>query len=534
MTDRTDRFPSANSPQLVMRLLETVARGIRSVVGLQEALGVQATTVRNYLHAARWLGLAEPGEPVQLSPLGLSYVYGGPRRQAVYVQAVWSNPIAADLLLAGDGRLPTVAQVERVMQGLGLDLAAATIQRRASAVRGLIAPAIGRARAPAPGQAELQMSLPLGHSATAELGPPPPAPTTNADDPDVYRFVWAHLLDHGELTVHHIRTLLARAGSGEVSVSGVAMRAQARGDAAMHGDRLVATAASVSRRDLSGSTSSVILSDPGYRAYLRYMRATGESPETAQSAAFASWDERLFGGPARPDTVEKALEGLLLERTLESFPLARGDALAPPVAADPFLDTWALPGLPWCVPPTLSQLLGGVDAVERLIGSDDDGPSVLSPTVVFHGGLLHPLEKLPESLGGVSGLRGRAVRCCPAISVLVAMLLLHRRRPTRFSIVHGRSGWGVQIGVAAPRPFWQVVERFAEARRWVLVRRPGGLGPSALVQIAEAVGTVSIVGRQAVLSEALAVELASQVPLAEPLGALADALAAFVDDGGTR
>ena len=529
MTPRPDRFPSANSPQLVMRLLETVARGMRSVSGLQEALGVQAQTVRNYLQAARWLNLAEPGEPVRLTPLGLSYVYGGSRRQAVYVQAVWSNPVAADLLLAGDGRLPTVHQVERVLTDLGLGLAPATIRRRASAVRGLIAPAIGRARTSAPGQDELQMSLPLGHSATAQVGPPPPIPTTDSDDPDVYRFVWAHLLDHGELTLTQIRALLRRAGCPHVSISGVVMRAQARGDAAMHGDRLVATAASISRRDLAGSTSSIMLSDPGYRAYLRYLQAAREAPDTAQTAAYASWDRRLFGGPPDPEGLDRALEGLLLERSLESFPLAKGDALAPPVAADPFLDTWSLPGLPLCVPPTLSQLLGGADAVRRLLDEADDAPTVVSRTVAFHGGLLHPLEAPPDEISSEAALRLRAVRCCPALTILASMMVLHRRRPTRFGLAHDRAGWGVQIGVAKPKPFWSVVDRFAEARQWVLVRRSGGLDPAALVQVAEEIGIVSIVGRHAVLSEDLAVALASDSSIAEPLGALADAWNEHVD-----
>lgn len=516
-----------------MRLLETAARGVRSVVGLQESLGVQAQTVRNYIHAARWLGLAEPGEPVRLTPQGLSYVYGGSRRQAVYVQAVWSNPLAADLLLASDGRLPTVSQVQRALQDQSPELAVATLRRRASAIRGLIAPAIGRARTPAPGQEELQMSLPLGHSATAQTGPPPPMPTTDGDDPDVYRFVWAHLLDHGELTLAQLRILLDRADCVGLSVSGAVMRAQARGDAAMHGDRLVATAASMGRRDLAGSTSSVILSDPGYRAYLRYLRVAGEVPDTAQSAAFAAWDRRLFGGPASPSELDAALEKLLLERSLGSFPVARGDALAPPVAADPFLDTWSLPGLPWCVPPTLSQLLGGADAVERLL-TESEAPTVVSPSVVFHGGLLHPLEAVPEHIGDAAALRRRAVRCCPALTILVSMMMLHRRRPTRFAVVHDRAGWGVQVGLAKPRPFWLVVERFAESRRWVLVRRTGGLQPAALVQIGEALDIVSIVGRQVVLAEQLAVEIASEPQLAESLGALADAWTAFLESGGVR
>ena len=524
-------LPSANSPQLLTRLLETVARGIRTVRGLQEALGVQAQTVRNYLQAARWLDLAQPAEPsglVRLSPLGLSYVYAGSRRQAIYVQAVWSNPMAADLLTAGDGRLPTVAQVQRAVVARGNPLASATVHRRASAIRGLIAPAVGRVRPSPPEQDALQLALPLGHAAAVETGPPPPAPAADGDDPDVYRFVWAHLLDHGELSLGHLRALLARAGASGVSPSGAVLRAQARGDAALYGDRLVATAASIARRDLASSTSSVILSDPGYRAYLRYLVAAGEVPSASQAGPWAAWDRWLFGRAAEPRTVEADLGALLLERHLEAFPVARGDALAPPVAADPFLATWSLPGLPICLPPTLAQLLGGPHAVGRL--HPDGFPTVLDPSVVFHGGLLHPLESPPAELGGAAGLRQRALRRTPAITLLASLLLLHRERPNRFALVHTRAGWGTQVGVASPKPLLAVVEAFAEARRWVLVRRPGGgLDAETLVRVGVALGVASVVGRQVVLAEQLAVELAADTELAEALHALADAWAAFVD-----
>ena len=85
---RTPRLPSANSPQRVVRLLETVARGIRTARALREALAVE-TPDRPQLRATRHaLARASPRleSPSSLTPLGLAYVYGGSRRQALYVQ----------------------------------------------------------------------------------------------------------------------------------------------------------------------------------------------------------------------------------------------------------------------------------------------------------------------------------------------------------------------------------------------------------------------------------------------------------------
>jgi hypothetical protein len=64
-------LPGANSPQTLTRLLEAAARGVRSTRALQEALGVQAQTVRAYVHAGVWLGLADAPDPFELAPLGL-------------------------------------------------------------------------------------------------------------------------------------------------------------------------------------------------------------------------------------------------------------------------------------------------------------------------------------------------------------------------------------------------------------------------------------------------------------------------------
>ncbi len=529
----TDRVPSANNPQLLTRLVGAIASGLRTTPTLREALGVQAQTVRNYVHAARWLGFAMGDDPLRLTALGLAYAYAGQRQQQLYVQAVWSNPAAADLLVASDGRLPDVPHVERMIREGEPDLAEATVRRRASAVRGLIAPAVGRSRPHPPAQDELQLALPLGHAAAGDGEPPPPAAGARSDDPDVYRYVWSQLLDHGELRLAHLEGILARAGVA-VDPAEAVLRAQARGDAVLHDDRLVITAASVRRRSLSASTSSVILSDPDYRAYLRLLVATrGQPGPPGFAQRFAAWDRWLFGGPASPADVEAALRGLLLERSLEAFPVARGDALPPPVATAPFLRTWDLPGLPLAFPPTLRQLLGGAEAVARL-EVDSEVPSVVTAPAVVHAGLRAPEEAAAPLPADAEGLRARAVRTCPAAALLAALLLLHRQRPHRLAVGHASTGWGVHLGASEQVPLGEFLASFADHRRWVFARRPtGGVGANTLVGVAEALGIAERVGRLAVLTESLAVQL-PRADAGEALQALADALASWVDQGGGR
>src|SRR5690606_1664855 len=179
-------LPNANSPQLLTRLLELVARGVRSTRGLQEALAVEPRTVQYYTRAAEWLGLLDGDGACTLTPLGLEYVYAGrerprgyasavranalapavlepsggerlppPRglgyvyagreRPRVYASAVRANALAAAVLeQSGGERLPTLDEVQRAVARAEPTLAPATVRRRASAVRALIAPAVGR------------------------------------------------------------------------------------------------------------------------------------------------------------------------------------------------------------------------------------------------------------------------------------------------------------------------------------------------------------------------------------------------------
>ena len=127
--------PNANSPQLLTRLLEMVARGVRSTRSLQETLGVGARTVQYYTQAGQWLGFLQTDGTATLTSLGLDYVYAGRRRSQVYAAAVWAQPLAAELLAGADGRLPSLDDVMAAVMVGEPELAPATARRRASAVR---------------------------------------------------------------------------------------------------------------------------------------------------------------------------------------------------------------------------------------------------------------------------------------------------------------------------------------------------------------------------------------------------------------
>ncbi|MEQ1504863.1 MAG: hypothetical protein ABMB14_21695, partial [Myxococcota bacterium] len=325
MTDTT-QLPGANSPQVLTRMLEVVSRGVRTTRGLQEALGVGVQTVRAYVHAAAWLGMVDGTDPVELSPLGLEYVYAGPRRPAVYTRAVWSNPLAADLLMSSDGRLPELDVIERTILRGETGLADATVRRRASSVRGLVAPAVGRARPRPREQDERQLDLALGHAPVVER-PPALPPTATEWDPDAYRYVLANLLDHGELAVGHLRALLDRAGALSAGFGGLLELATSRGDAIRVAERLVATEGAVARQAIVGSTWAVILSDPRYRGYLDDSAVARTDRQAAVRregvvARFKAWDRRLFGRGVPADELRDSVGRVLLDRPLSAFPVA--------------------------------------------------------------------------------------------------------------------------------------------------------------------------------------------------------------------
>lgn len=538
----SDLIPGANSPQLLARLLDAVARGVRTSRGLQEVLQVQAQTVRAYLHSAAWLQLATATDPAELTPLGVEFVYAGSRRPQVYARAVWSVPLAAEVLTAGDGRVPDLDVVARAIERAESGLAPATLERRAGAVRSLVAPAVGRPRPRSREQEERQLGLPLGHATLLDRTPRL-SDTASEYDPDAYRYVLCALLDHGELTMGHLRALLDRAGAPNLPLGGILDLALTRGDAVRAQDRLVVTPAAVERRALARATPSLLLSDPQYRAYLTDAVAArggdrkAEIRRDASAARFRPWDRRLFGHPLAPDQLERDLERVLLDRPLAAFPLALPGPFALPDGGEPFLDGWEARGHLVALPPTLAQLQGGLPAVNRMLRTGRAQGEVSLPDLSFrpravHGGVLHPGEPVPRAVPDVRTLRHRVLMHAPYPAVLAAILLLHRHHPERVQVVEDRSGWSVKAPAARGVPLLAWIDGFARHRGWVPCRRDdAGLPAAVLVAVFETLGLGQVVGRLLVLAEPLFARLATEpeeLEILSRLRPLADAVDAWL------
>ena len=541
-------IPNANSPQLLTRLLEMLARGVRSTRGLQEALGVEPRTVQYYSQAGQWLGLVDAEDHSALTPLGVEFVYAGPKQAEVYARAVWGQPLAAELLAAADGDVPAVDDILAAVFVAEPDLAPATARRRASAVRTLIAPAAGfRSVARAP--KSVQLDLPLG---LAPEGPQMPQVILGAGrdwNPDVYRYLLGALLDHGELSLGHVRALLDRAGATELPIGGYVDMALARGDAHRIEDRIVISDDAIARADLVDSTGSIILSDPGYRAYLDAAVEAlsgdrhAEIKRDQHAARYRAWDQRVFGHALQPEQVREDLERVLLDRSLDSFPMAHaGSPQRVPVTA-PFLDVWQQSNLVLACPPTLAQLQSGLAGVNRAFKQARQGrvpvghPTLSDRPKATHGGLLHPGEPLPRSVPDTRSLRLRTLLCAPYPALLGALLLLHRLRPDRVDVVQRSAGWEVRWRGRRRGGLLSLLDAFGRSRGWAVSRRSGGLDAGVLIRSLEAVGIAWVGEKRVVLEEKFFGQLRRQpeeLEVFEQLQPLAVALEDWLDASSTE
>jgi hypothetical protein len=542
-TLRHDRIPNANSPRLVTRLLEMVARGVRSTRGLQEALGVEGRTILYYTQAADWLGMLRSAGDLSLTPLGLEYVYADEERPAVYARAVRSNPFIASLLGSGH-TLPDVEALAQAIAQREPELSAATARRRASAVRSLVSPALGlRPHAQPPAH---QLALPLSSPATH--GPKGLLIRTRSEyDPDVYRYVLRALLEHGELTLGHLRGLLDRAEAATQPLGGYIDMAIQRGDARRSEERLVVTPAAVQRKALVATTTSVMLSDAGYREYLQDLvtasngGAEGRLAEIRSKRAqnrYRDWDERLFGQPASAETLRSDLNDVILDRSVDALPVALPTAAATLPVEAPFLDVWTRPGLSLTYPPYLAQLGGGVAVVNRMLKSMRQSPQVGLPNVayrpiLFHGGILHPGEPVPRSVPDMRSLRMRAVMHAPILSLTTALLLAHRNDPSSVSVVHFQGAWHVTLAGKPAAELLQLFDAFASSQGWLYSVLAGPTASNQIIDTLEALGLCLVVGSRAILAEKFFWQLrdqAEEMEVARQLSPLAEAIAQFVGD----
>ncbi|MEL6344197.1 MAG: hypothetical protein AAFV53_13840 [Myxococcota bacterium] len=502
---RAELLPNANNPRLLMRLLHQVSCGIRRPRGLAEILEVEVRTVHYYTQAAEWLGLLETDEIMSLTPLGLSLAFADEAdRMKVYADAVWENRFV-QALWQEYRSLPETEALNRFILKWEPQLSEATAERRASAIRGLLEPAVARP----PAQTAPQLDLPLGL-----VSPPPPAPqkpppvdlSDGVDhNLDVYARLLQALLANGELGTHHIRALLDEMGGRRCPLGGYIEMVMRRGDAHRVDERLIVSPGAIRRRQLSTDGQLIALSDPLYREWIDHLR-DGDAPP-ALARRFASWDRRLFGAPLTVETVQDALSDTLIDRGLDSFETAR-PALAPfHPPQKPFLEAIDDAGLVLTFPGALRDMAEGVTAInERLLSARRAPlgvrlPSIVDDRIATHGGLLHPGERPPRAFADNRSLRLRALSHSPAFSLLGALLLLDRRR-TAPLVVTARGG--VRHGERTLGGLVAVMMTFCAAQGWTVSASPGdGLDDEALMRAAIGGGLVQRIGDRSVLAEPL-------------------------------
>ncbi len=535
--DTIDVLPSASRPQLLLQLLDTVARGVRSTKGLEEALGVDPRTVRHYVQAGGWLRLLCGTTDPQLTPEGLALVYAGTSRQERYLRAVREQPFVAALLDATKGR-PTLDDLRRAVAAQERNLAPSTVDRKASALRGLLAPCL-EAGPPPTGPAE-QLALPLGQGRLALETASPARLAGTSFSPDLVRLLLVALLDHGELTLGQVRGLLDNAGANEAPLGGYVEHLIARGDAVRVDERLVVTPQATRRVDVVASTAGVILSDAGWRAHLAAQRL----PNAAPAGRWRPWDRRLFGHDLAPTTLERDLGRVLRDRTLAGHPVTEGpSSFAPVGGGKPFLSVWAQTGLVVALPPMLAQAWEGVAGINRHLEnarhrSDAVAPpNIGSRPAVVHGGLLPPGAPPPKVVPDARTLRQRLVAGSPYVAMTVALLLGHRAEASRLEVRLDAGDVVVRRQRSRVGPLLDVLDAFGRSRSWVVSRRPGdgGLPGTRLISLLEHLGLVVIAGDRVVLDDAFFARVRSEderVLLGSDLGALTDAIVAFLDAGG--
>ena len=363
-----------------------------------------------------------------------------------------------------------------------------------------------------------QLSLPLP-AAAGSSEPDLDLKDKHEFNPDVYRLIWGTLLDCGELSLHQLRAVLDIRGARDLPIGGAIELAVERGDAMRLDTRLVATPISLGRRELLDTTTSIMLSDLGYRAYLQdAVDALEDRPAAVRrdltGARYRYWDKRLFGRPLRPEQLHEDLEAVLLERPLSTFPVAEPEEWTPEIVDSPFLDSWDQEGIAICLPGYLRQLHGGVAKVnqllrsERMSGEQAQAPSLASRPAVYHGGLLHPGEPLPRSVPDARSLRLRAVMHSPFVGLLTALLLLHRYRPDVLGLACTGGRWEVSYGGETIGEMLDILEAFCVDVGMVVCRsRTTGLRAGDLIDIAAGLGLCTCIGQLAILSEAFFAQL---------------------------
>jgi hypothetical protein len=536
---RRDHVPNANNPRLLLRLIGLVASGIRRPRALAEVLGVEVRTIHYYSQAGEWLGLMTGEKDLLLTHEGMALAFAEPRdRKRLYAAAVWRNPFAA-ALLEGRGMMPETDVVAAAIRSVEPDLAEATALRRASAVRGMIRPALGYRPSNRKGSTQ-QLMLPLS--------PPRPGQRAAAavdlragpeESPDVYARILGALLDHGELSTTQLRNLLDGMGARDAAIGSYVEMALRRCDAQRIDDRLVATAGAAFRRHLADDPVLLAVSDPLYRQWLEEVSGMSDKRQSSLGSRFAHWDTRIFGERLKPATAAAAIDMVLMGRRLATLTRA-GDPMH--VAAQTegaFIDLLGVEGLAIAFPTTLADLKGGVAPINDGLRILRESPArVRAPTLLdararIHGGLLSPGETPPRAIPDTHSLRLRCLSRTPAFALLGATLLLGRSSDTRLTVTLGGNGPRMRVrrrDLGALTDGWA---EFAAEQGWICLQPPYAEGSGvALVDAAVALGIAHDIGGTLLLDEALFAgmqEDAELIMVREAIDGLADRLASWLD-----
>lgn len=522
--ERALRVPNANNPRVLIRMVGLVAAGVRRPTALAEILDVELRTVHYYTQAGEWLGLLSTDGDVHLTPHGIDLAFADPnQRLRRYAAAVWRTPFARDLL-RGRRSMPDINTIAGfILESAEGTLSESTARRRASAVRSLLEPAIGRKPGRRQAQGE-QVTLPF---------PPRSAPDALAGDlgavdlragldhnPDVYARVLTTLLDHGELSTGQLRALLDHTGGGDCPLGPYAEMAVRRGDAVRVEDRLVVTRGALRRREVASHGALVALSDPDYRAWLDVAVTPvptdlkGARQRERLAARNRAWDRHVFGAALTPATAAQALGAVIPGRDPRSLPVAGPAGASLARTTGPFLSNLDTEGLPLSLPAALSEVAGGVkptNAVLRRVRASPAGvrlPGVADRRLVVHGGLLAPGEPLPRSVPDNLTLRMRLLANAPAVSMYAALLLLARRAGSGLTVEDTGAGPEVRHRRRAIGPLLTVLQAFAAAQGWVCSRPTrGGLSGPVLEAVARTLGICTRSGRRIVMEERLFVQL---------------------------
>lgn len=506
--NRPHRLPGANSPELLSRLLETIASGVRSTRGLEEALGLEPRAVNHYLHTGQWLGFLVA--PATLSPLGLAYVYGGAERPRIYAETLWANSDVSALLSSGDGT-PSDEQIRAYISVRAPNAAEDSMALRVSSLRALLAPAVGWRSQVDQTEATEQLGLPLSTTSPERAASRTAEARVAAGLGGLYHQVLCTLLDYGELSLGALRAFFDQWGAVDEDLGASMELAVQRGDAVRMGDALVVSRGALERRAIVATTASVILSDPAYRQHLADRGSnTPTVTHTSDRARrrHEAWDDHLFGRDAAPETLQADLERVLLERPLSSFPLAGRAGPEIALRQEPFLDVWAEGRGLIALPPSLATLQAGLDAVNRSLKHKRPHGGVALPDLGWsqrrvHGGLFSPGEALPRSVPDLRSLQARAVRHAPYVSMTVALLLAHRTRPDRLQVMQRQGQWSVVSAEGVVGDLLWVLDTCASSIGWLASRRlQGGLAADAFLVSLQCIGLVTIVEGLAVLDDA--------------------------------